>query len=140
MKKKQVDVFLYKCYKDMKTLKKHRNYCFLTWYSANSSAIVLRVLSTGWRSLCASWRAHKILRWINNKIRCNINKEKNGRDMTNMIICYMYICMIPLKMHHTLSPVEIFDLPSASLADKEPIPKDGSTAKHQWYSINSFHL
>ena len=51
--------------------------------------------------------------------------------MTNMIICYMYICMIPLKMHHTLSPVEIFDLPSASLADNEPIPKDGSTAKHQ---------
>jgi hypothetical protein len=34
-------------------------------------------------------------------------------------------------MNHTLSPVEIFDLPSASLADNEPIPMDGSTAKHQ---------
>lgn len=32
------------------------------------------------------------------------------------------------KMNDTLSPVEIFDLPSASLADNEPIPTDGSTA------------
>jgi hypothetical protein len=35
---------------------------------------------------------------------------------------------ITLEINHTLSPVEIFDLPSASLADNEPVPTDGSTA------------
>jgi hypothetical protein len=34
---------------------------------------------------------------------------------------------------HTLSPVVMFALPSASLADKEPIPSDGSTANNAHY-------
>ena len=34
---------------------------------------------------------------------------------------------------HTLSPVAMFALPSASLADKEPTPSDGSTANNAHY-------
>jgi hypothetical protein len=38
------------------------------------------------------------------------------------------VCKITQEINRTLSPVEVFDLPSASLTDNEPVPTDGSTA------------
>lgn len=39
---------------------------------------------------------------------------------------------------HTLSPVVTFALPSASLADKEPTPSDGSTASNANRKVSKF--
>ena len=58
-------------------------------------------------------------------------KEKWKAPGEYYYVLHVHNIWSTLSLNHTLSPVEIFDLPSASLADNEPIPKDGSTAKHQ---------